>query len=220
MLKVLIILGFLIVMIYLVKNLDIYNKESITDFFSNADKNRNFTLFFILLTTLFITFFVPVTWFSVLGSFFFGLKGFIYVFLACIIGSIGVFYISKIFRDDVMKIVHKVYDRKPRKVNLDEISKKINKFGIGYIFFLRSMPFIPYSVVNCISGVTSVKFKDYILGTIFGMGPGLFTTSYFLVKAVNIKYNPMGAVWGVGIKLIYVFAVIMWYKKSKYRTKE
>lgn len=148
------------------------------------------------------------------------MKGFIYIFVGGIVGSIISFYIARVFQDDVMKIVYKIYNRKKRKVSLDEVESKIEKFGIGYVFFLRSMPFIPFSVANFVSGVTSIKLRDYIWGTILGLGPGQFITTFFFSRAVNLKEDPIGAIIGASIKIIYVGIVILWQRNSRFKSKE
>ena len=82
------------------------------------------------------------------------------------------------------------------------------------------MPFIPLSVANYVSGLSSISFKDYVLGTILGLVPGQFITTYFFVKAVDIKQDPIGALIAGAIKGGYVLLVILWQRKSKYKTKE
>lgn len=219
-LKWLLIAGFVGFLIYLISTVNIYDKESLIDFFTTAKVSTNFGMFFTIATAVLVVFFVPISWLNAFGAFFFGLKGFIYIFIGGIVGSIASFYIARVFQDDVMKIVYKIYNRKKRKVSLDEVKGKIEKFGIGYVFFLRSMPFIPFSVANFVSGVTSIKFRDYILGTILGLGPGQFITTFFFSRAVNLKEDPIGAIIGASIKIIYVGIVILWQKNSKFKSKE
>lgn len=218
--KVIILLAFIGVFVYLIFNFKIYDKNSVEDFFIQARQDKNFSIFFITITTLLVIFFVPISWLTALAAFFFGLKGFIHIIIAGIIGCIIAFYISRVYQEDVMNFVYKNYYKKKRKIDLDEVKEKINQFGMGYVFFLRSMPFIPYATVNYVSGITSINFWDYLLGTILGMGPGLFITTYFFTKAVSIKEDPMGAIVAALIKVAYVAIVIMWQKKSKYKTKE
>ncbi|HLR36186.1 MAG TPA: VTT domain-containing protein [Tissierellales bacterium] len=219
-LKVAIMLTFIGVLLYLIFSFDIYNKEGLENFFKTAGANRNFSLFFFIITTILVIFFVPISWFSALGAFFFGMKGFIYVIAAGMIGATVSFYIARIFQYDVMKFVNRLYYRKKRKVSLEEVSAKIEQYGIGYVFFIRSMPFIPFSIANFVSGVTTINVKDYLLGTLMGLGPGQLATTYFFTKAVNIKDDPLGAIIAALIKGGYVVLVLLLYRKSKYKTKE
>lgn len=45
--------------------------------------------------------------------------------------------------------------------------------GLFYMFAIRLQPIIPYGLVNFASGLTSVTFKDYVLGTALGTVPGV-----------------------------------------------
>lgn len=218
--KVVLILSFVLILIYLISSVDIYSKESLMEFFSTAGSDTNFSIFFTLMATILIIFFVPISWLSALAAFFFGMKGFIHIIVAGMLGSIVSFYIARVFQDDAMKFINKIYYRKKRKVSLYEVSKKIEEYGTGYVFFMRSMPFIPFSIANFVSGVTSIKIKDYIIGTLLGLGPGQLATIYFFTKAVNIKNDPLGVIIAILVKGGYVALVLLWQKKSKYRTKE
>ena len=218
--KLIFIIIFVLIFIYLSASLNIFNKDSLFEFFDTGKESKGFGIIFTVLITVLMVFFVPISWFSALGAFFFGMKGYLYVITGGMLSAILSFYIAKIFRKDVIKVVSKVYYRKKRDLSLEQISQQIEKYGVGYVFFMRSMPFIPLSVANYVSGLSSISLKDYILGTILGLVPGQFITTYFFVKAVDIRQDPMGALIAGAIKGGYVLLIILWQRKSKYRTKE
>ena len=219
-LKLVLIIGFILIFIYLIVDLNIFNKDILLELFTTREENPGFGIFFTGFITILMVFFVPISWFSALGAFFFGLRGFIYLIIGGIISSIISFYIAKIFRHDVIKIINKVYYRKKRDVSLEQISTQIEKYGVGYVFFMRSMPFIPFSIANYVSGLSSISLRDYISGTILGLVPGQFITTYFFAKAIDVKKNPLGALIAAVIKGGYILIVILCRRKSKYKTKE
>lgn len=45
--------------------------------------------------------------------------------------------------------------------------------GLFYMFAIRLLPIIPYGLVNFAAGLTSITFRDYLLGTIIGTIPGV-----------------------------------------------
>ncbi|HEY9300797.1 MAG TPA: TVP38/TMEM64 family protein [Phormidium sp.] len=45
--------------------------------------------------------------------------------------------------------------------------------GLFYMFAIRLLPIIPYGLVNFAAGLTSIPFRDYLLGTILGTVPGI-----------------------------------------------
>ncbi len=63
----------------------------------------------------------------------------------------------------------------PRRlsINLQELDEHIHKSGLMYIFAIRLLPIIPYGIVNFAAGLTSIRFRDYLLGTLLGTVPGI-----------------------------------------------
>lgn len=50
---------------------------------------------------------------------------------------------------------------------------EIRHGGTFYIFAIRLLPIIPYGLVNFAAGLTAVRFRDYLLGTVLGTVPGV-----------------------------------------------
>ncbi|MBE9180471.1 TVP38/TMEM64 family protein [Oculatella sp. LEGE 06141] len=50
---------------------------------------------------------------------------------------------------------------------------EIQQGGVFYIFAVRLLPIIPYGIVNFTAGLTSVRLRDYLIGTILGTVPGV-----------------------------------------------
>lgn len=45
--------------------------------------------------------------------------------------------------------------------------------GLFYMFAIRLLPIIPYGLVNFAAGLTSIRFRDYLVGTMLGTVPGV-----------------------------------------------
>lgn len=50
---------------------------------------------------------------------------------------------------------------------------EIRQGGMFYMFAIRLLPIIPYGLVNFAAGLTSIRFRDYLLGTVLGTVPGV-----------------------------------------------
>ncbi len=50
---------------------------------------------------------------------------------------------------------------------------ELRQGGVFYLFAIRLLPIIPYGLVNFAAGLTSVRFKDYLIGTALGTLPGV-----------------------------------------------
>lgn len=55
----------------------------------------------------------------------------------------------------------------------EQIDRKMERGGLFYMFAIRLLPLIPYGLVNFAAGLTSIKFRDYCLGTFLGTVPGI-----------------------------------------------
>lgn len=55
----------------------------------------------------------------------------------------------------------------------EAMDAEIRQGGLFYMFAIRLLPIIPYGLVNFAAGLTSVTFKDYLLGTALGTVPGV-----------------------------------------------
>ncbi len=70
---------------------------------------------------------------------------------------------------------------------------RLGKSGFATIFRLRLIPVMPFNGLNFGAGFSSMKFKDYLLGSFLGMLPGTFIYTYFAdallqgVKEANQK---------------------------------
>jgi uncharacterized membrane protein YdjX (TVP38/TMEM64 family) len=53
------------------------------------------------------------------------------------------------------------------------IDREMDRGGFFYMFAIRLLPLIPYGLVNFAAGLTSIKFRDYFLGTLLGTVPGI-----------------------------------------------
>ena len=72
-------------------------------------------------------------------------------------------------------------------MKIDEANKHIKKNGFIYVLTLRLIPLFPYNILNYALGLTRVKTKHYILGTVLGMIPGIFAYVYLGSNIFNVK---------------------------------
>ena len=114
--------------------------------------------------------FVPLTFFpdavlAVSAGLVFGVvPGIIYTMIGALSGGTLAFYISRKFGKDLI-------DKKISKYG--KMQSLIEKRGFLLILCLRLIPLIPFDIISYVSGVTNVKYKDYILATLLGIIPGV-----------------------------------------------
>ncbi|WP_267384237.1 TVP38/TMEM64 family protein [Cyanobacterium sp. uoEpiScrs1] len=55
----------------------------------------------------------------------------------------------------------------------EAMDAEIRQGGLFYLFAIRLLPIIPYGIVNLMAGLTSIRFRDYLIGTTLGTIPGI-----------------------------------------------
>jgi uncharacterized membrane protein YdjX (TVP38/TMEM64 family) len=56
---------------------------------------------------------------------------------------------------------------------LNRLSRKLSESGLWAVITFRVVPVAPFSVINLIAGVSEIRWRDYALGTVLGMLPGI-----------------------------------------------
>lgn len=97
---------------------------------------------------------------------------------------------------------------------------EIRQGGLFYIFAIRLVPIMPYGLVNFAAGLTSVSFKDYVLGTTIGTVPGIFP--YVMLGSSGLKAMKTGDVWPLITALTLTGILIAgstWYRRRTFAAK-
>lgn len=203
---------FISILVLLIGKFNIFSKGNIVGLLKEGENIGNIL---IPVMTILMIFFVPLTWFTLIAGIAFGLKGYIYIMISALIGAVISFFIGRLFRDSIVAIINKFNSRKKRPVDLESISDQIEKYGRGYIYFIRTVPLTPYTLINYTSGISSVKFIDYLIGTVFGLIPSE-SLNILLIKSIyNIKTSFTIVIILLIIKIIYTLGVIILYRKLR-----
>lgn len=137
------------------------------------------------------------------------LYGTIGVMLGSFLGTSATFFISrKTGGPFVQKIV---------KGKAKDFQEKLDKNGFKAILLIRLIPVLPWEVVNYASGLSQMKYRDYILATLIGIFPSVLIQVYFSHSAVNfnIKDPKVWIAITAFLLLVSVPAVYLKVKKKK-----
>jgi uncharacterized membrane protein YdjX (TVP38/TMEM64 family) len=116
--------------------------------------------------------FFPTSILTPLSAVVFGpFLGWIYTFIGENIAATVAFLVARYFGGDLIL--------KFKKLRL--IDSELTEHGLRTVIFLRLVPLFPFDVVNFGLGLTSVRFKEYVVGTAVGVLPGL--TAYIFLGA-------------------------------------
>jgi phospholipase D1/2 len=73
---------------------------------------------------------------------------------------------------------------------VNRLSKRIAQRGILAMAIIRVLPIAPFTVVNVIAGTSHIGLRDYMLGTMLGMTPGIVLTVTFIHHLTEAVRNP------------------------------
>jgi uncharacterized membrane protein YdjX (TVP38/TMEM64 family) len=128
-------------------------------------------------------------------------------FIVALSGSIGSAVIGygmgEVFGSDV---IQKLAGKRIKKV-----SKRIAKRGIVASAIIRIIPVAPFSIINMIAGISHVRFRDYLIGTLIGMAPGIFAITVLGDRLVSMLRdpNPANVMLFIGVVVIVGLALLL-----------
>ena len=60
---------------------------------------------------------------------------------------------------------------------LNSVSRKLSERGLLTIITLRIVPVAPFTVINLVAGASHIRLRDFALGTLVDLLPGVFAKS-------------------------------------------
>ena len=95
---------------------------------------------------------------------------------------------------------------------LNDLSRRLGKRGLLAIAFARIVPVGPYSIVNIVAGASQIRWRDFLIGTVLGLLPGVIAASIFVDRiAAAIREPGLGTfalVAVVGVVLIAIALIL------------
>jgi uncharacterized membrane protein YdjX (TVP38/TMEM64 family) len=85
------------------------------------------------------------------------------------------------------------------------VADRLARGGLVAVFVMRNVPIAPFTVVNFVAGATPIRFRDYFLGTLLGMTPGIAALIFLGDRLRDVWQHPTAANLG-----LLVLAVAVW----------
>ena len=112
-----------------------------------------------------------------------------------IIGSIIAYYIAnRGGRPVVVKIIGEKWTKM--------MDRWVSKNGTKAILFTRVIPIIPFDLVSYVSGITPLRFHNYIIATIIGAIPRVLFLAY-----VGSLFGSVFVTLGWALEILFVLAI-------------
>ncbi len=138
--------------------------------------------------------------------------GALYVLAGSQASAITVFWVGRwLGRDAVRRFAGNLFNR---------LSRKLSASGLMAVITFRIVPVAPFSVINLIAGVSGIHPRDYLLGTLVGMLPGMIATVILADRlAVSLSQPDLGHFATIGgfIVLIIIGLILLrrWIRQKR-----
>ena len=96
------------------------------------------------------------------------------------------------------------------------LDAEIRQGGVFYMFAIRLLPIIPYGLVNFAAGLTSIRFKDYLIGTALGTVPGVLP--FVMLGSSGLRALQTGDVLPLVFALVLIGLLVggsTWYRRRR-----
>jgi uncharacterized membrane protein YdjX (TVP38/TMEM64 family) len=148
---------------------------------------------------------VPAAVFSVAGGMLFGaIKGFVLNLMGLFISATTVFFTAR--------FLGKGFLNKMLKGRILKLDKQLECNGFKFMFLIRMIPIFPYDLLSLAAGVSSIRYRDFILGSVLGVIPELFCYS-LIIAGIGRNHHGQNKLIYLIIAII-ILIVIFIYKKN------
>jgi phospholipase D1/2 len=150
----------------------------------------------------------PITVLIVATALVFGpLVGGAYSLAGCLLGAAATYAAGYFLgRDFIRQITGPKWAR---------VEDRIGQAGILAVATLRLLPIAPFTIVNVISGAFQVPIKDYIIGSIVGLIPGILVINLFAHQMESAIRNPgWGSYFLLGALVLATVCGTVWLRRK------
>jgi phosphatidylserine/phosphatidylglycerophosphate/cardiolipin synthase-like enzyme/uncharacterized membrane protein YdjX (TVP38/TMEM64 family) len=110
------------------------------------------------------------------------LAGFLVAAIGALLSAITTYFIGTAIGRDTLRSV-----LGPR---LSRLLNQIRRSGILAVASLRLVPVAPFTVVNLVAGASDIRFRDFLVGTIIGLLPGLIALTLLGYQISELLTEP------------------------------
>ncbi len=165
-------------------------------------------LIYILIYTIGTLILLPSTPLNLSGGAVFGLVwGTVWTTVGAIVAAVVAFWFSRTIGRD--------YIQRRFAQRWAPIDREIGAGGIYYMTAVRLLPLLPYGLVNFGAGLTSIRFRDYLLGTVIGTTPGLMP---FVMMGAGLTALRRGDLWPLAVSSSLIglgVGMATWYRRRQ-----
>lgn len=155
----------------------------------------------------------PVTALVVATVLVFGpVAGFAYALAGAVLSAAATYGVGRLVgRDLVRRLAGK---------RLNTLSRRLGKRGLLTVAAVRLLPIAPFTVVNVVAGASHIRLRDFVGGTVLGMGPGIGATALFVDGVASALRAPGAGTFALLAAVVAGIALGGWLIRRRLRAQE
>jgi phospholipase D1/2 len=131
--------------------------------------------------------------------------GFAYGMAGIVVSAAATYYAGRVMKKQtVERLAGDSYER---------VKTALRRHGLVSMTVLRLVPAAPFAVEGILAGALRVKLWHFLLGTVFGVLPGVLATSIFGNQLAAALDDPSKINWWIVGGVIIFFVAVMWAAK-------
>lgn len=89
---------------------------------------------------------------------------------------------------------------------VNALSRRLGRGGVLAVLLLRLLPVAPFTLVNLVAGASHLGTREFVVGTVLGMAPGILAVTIFADRLVAALSNPAPIQMAVLVAVVLVIA--------------
>ncbi|MGC3974476.1 MAG: VTT domain-containing protein [Nitrospira sp.] len=103
---------------------------------------------------------------------------------------------------------------------VEHLSRRIAERGFWAVLLVRILPIAPFSVINLIAGASSVSLRNFMLGTVLGMLPGIAIMAAFVSRVEEAVREPSWQAFAIVGMVVAAAWLGVWYVSGRLQSRQ
>jgi len=126
---------------------------------------------------------LPITLLIVATALVFGpFTALLYAWVGSLLGAAAGFGLGRVLARDLVQRLS--------GSRFTAIGRRLGRHGLLAVIAVRIIPVAPFTVINLAAGASRIRFRDFMLGTLLGMSPGIIAITVFWDRVLAAVHEP------------------------------
>lgn len=153
---------------------------------------------------------IPITALNIATVVIFGpIVGFAYAIAGSLLGAMLTFGLGQLIgRRTVARLAGS---------RINKISHRLGQHGVLAVLAVRVLPVAPFTIVNLVAGASHISLRDFLIGTVLGMAPGMIAIILFADRLAAVIHDPSPLTLAILVGAVAIIVAGAFFIRSRLR---